>query len=119
MEADTKKRGRPQIISDFHKNLFNDFQGRALTNLYYVITAQGIICNSWAKDKFNRHFVKSTGQYKRQAILEQIGRMYLQNNYCENDCMMITEKAIEMLESKWTVKQVESWIRYGRNYNKW
>jgi hypothetical protein len=113
-----KKRGRPRIADDNHRTLFYDYQDRAQTNMYYVVVAYAIISKTWGEDKFKAHFVNSTGKYKRQAILEQIGRMYLQNGYSESDCMQIVDIALNLLE-KYTVKQVENWLRYCRNNDDW
>lgn len=113
-----KKRGRPRIADANHRMLFCNYQDRAQTNMYYAVVAYAIISKTWGDDKFKAHFVNSVGNYKRQAILEQIGRMYLQNGYSESDCMQIVDIALNLLE-KYTVKQVENWLRYCRNNDDW
>lgn len=119
LESDTKKRGRPSLTSDIFRTVFSNMQGRALTNMLYVSIAQEVICNQWGKDKFISVFVKQTGQFKYQSVLEQIGRMYYQNGFSESECLCITETAVKMLQNKWKVKTVADWIRHGRNTNEW
>jgi hypothetical protein len=119
LESDTKKRGRPTVTTNQHRILFFDKQGRALTNMFYVVIAQGILCNNWGEEKFKSLFVKSTGEFKNQSVLEQIGRMFYQNEFSESDCLTIAESAITMLQNKWKVKTVADWIRHGRNTNEW
>lgn len=121
MEADTKNksRGRPTIISDTWRALFPDKQGRALTNFIYVTEAQELLTDKYGADTFKSIFIKGNGNYRYHSILEQIGRMSLQNKYGKSECIEITEAALKLLKMNWTVKQVAAWIRRGRTTGEW
>lgn len=119
MESDTKKRGRPAVASPIFKAVFYDMQGRALTNMVYVAEAQRILSESWGMDRFKETFSKSTGKFKYQSVLEQIGRMSAQNGYNDESCIEIAELALKMLDHGYKVKAVSDWIRHGRNTNEW
>ena len=59
------------------------------------------------------------GRRRWTGIVEQIGKMYLQNNYSETTCTQTAEQAIFYLEIGMAPQAVESWIRQGRIANEW
>ena len=119
MESDSKKRGRPPKANVYWKTLFRDLQGRTLTNMYYVGEAQRLLIDAWGNERYLDVFVKQTGKFKYQSVLEQIGRMYDQNGYNEGSCIEIAETALKLLENGYRVKAVADWVRHGRNTNEW
>ena len=67
---------------------------------------------------FNTVFYHN-GRKRWACIVEQIGKMYLQNNYRETDCTQTADKAITYLQIGFAMRDVEQWIRQGRIANEW
>lgn len=127
MEADSKKkkRGRPTV---FTRTLGDDdfadvirAQGdvdseRSITNRPYYHEGLSIaqkVCNT------REIFYTPKGNCRRNCILEQIGRMSLQNNFDQESCEWALRVALSTLEKGCTVRQIEKYLRHGRNYNEW
>lgn len=123
-EAATKKRGRPTIHSDSLKEgmslMFPGLSERSLVNLYFAAGGYDVAEQLLGKDKASRSFLHSPDEpcgsklYRGQGILEQVGRMKLQDGYSDNDCKTIMGIALRLRDNGWTVRDVERWIRNGR-----
>ena len=127
METDSKKkkRGRPKV---FTRTLGDDdfadvirAQGdvdseRSITNRLYYHEGLSIaqkVCNT------REIFYTPKGNCRRNCILEQIGRMSLQNNYDQESCEWALKVALRALKEGFTVREIESYLRHGRNFNEW
>ena len=130
METDSKnKRGRPSIYQKLFGNdtsmreAIESFESleseRSKTNKLYYLEGMGIMQRHIGEDAFREIFHTPKGNARRSCIVEQIGRMSLQNNYDEDSCNLIADKAIAYLKGGYTVREIESWIRQGRNSNEW
>ena len=127
--ATRNKRGRPDIFEAYmvepdkarnlHRSVFNDKDGRTLTNEFYACYGYNHIIRDIRDEELKQIFWTEKGKWKAKGIAEQIGRMYLQNNYDLESCQRMTIKAVEFLEQGYTVKQIERWLRHGRNFNDW
>lgn len=115
MVADTEnKRGRPCIHPDFLYAIFNDREKRSAQNMYYAGAATTLL-NQQPGD----FFITDKGNYRRQGIAEQIGRMYKQDGYLESDCKKVYEMALDLYTRGYKVKTIEKWIRHGRTTGEW
>ena len=130
METDSKnKRGRPSIYQKLYgddaymRNAIEGFERleseRSKTNMLYYFEGMGILQRHIGEDAFREIFYTPKGKARRSCIVEQIGRMSIQNNYSEDSCNLIADKAIAYLKGGYTVREIESWIRQGRNNNEW
>ena len=128
METDSKnKRGRPSIYQKLYgddismRKVIEGFESleseRSKTNMLYRLEGRSIIQGHIGEDAYREIFFTPNGNFRRSCIVEQIGRMRLQNNYDEDSCILIADKAISYLESGYTVREVECWIRELRNNN--
>lgn len=128
METDSKnKRGRPSVYQKLYGDDismrkaiegFERFESeRSKTNMLYRLEGRSIIQGHIGEDAYREIFSTPNGNLRRSCIVEQIGRMRLQNNYDEDSCILIAEKAISYLESGYTVREIERWIRELRNNN--
>ena len=125
-----KKRGRPSIYYKQYgddptmRNAIDDMRDtesdRSRTNAIYYLEGMGILQRHLGEQGFADTFF-SPGKRKAvwTCIVEQIGRMSLQNNYSEESCKQIADLAIQYLKDGHTVRAVEKWIRHGRNTNEW
>ena len=114
--ATKKKRGRPaNPMLEVFRVSYPEREKRAAQNLYYVCAAVIEIL----KQKPGSFFVTGKGNFRRNGIAEQIGRMYEQNGYSEEDCKTIAEQAQELYKAGFSVKAIEKWIRTGRTTGEW
>ena len=123
--SEKKKRGRPSVFTrtlgddefaETVKQGINGESARSVTNaLYYQ---EGMLI---AKELCDVHevFFTSNGRGRRNCILEQLGRMKLQNNFDDESCKRVCEIALQALKDGYTVREMENYIRHGRNYNEW
>ena len=123
--SDKKKRGRPTVFTrtlgddsfaEYLKDAIRGESKRALTNALYSQEGLSIaqkVCDA------HKIFYTPNGHRRRNCILEQIGRMSLQNNYDEETYQKVCLAAIRDLENGCTVREIEEYIRHGRNYNDW
>ena len=132
METVSKnKRGRPSVyykqygddptLRGMIDGMMTDLESeRSKTNLIYYLEGMGILRRHLGDEGFEQHFFTPKGnKVKGKCIVEQIGRMRLQNNYSEESCRQIADVAIKLLQDGFTVRAVEKWIRQGRNSNTW
>ena len=127
MEADSekRKRGRPTVFArTFGDDDFADIiraqrdvdSERSITNRLYYHEGLSIaqkVCNT------HEIFYTPKGNCRRNCILEQIGRMSIQNNYDQESCEWALRVALSALEKGCTVRQIEKYLRHGRNHNEW
>lgn len=126
-----KKRGRPSI---YYKQYGDDPTMRSMidgmiteieserskTNFIYYLEGMTILQHHLGEQGFaDTFFTPVKRKAKWTCIVEQIGRMSLQNHYNEQSCNQIADTAIKLLKDGYTVRAVERWIRQGRNTNEW
>ena len=58
-------------------------------------------------------------EHEKPEILEQIGRMYMQDGFPQADCIEIARVAGNALSEGYTVKQVKAYIANGRKTGQW
>lgn len=115
MEADTKnKRGRPRKYGDILYAIFSDEEKRTAQNTYFASKAIMFL-----QQKPGDFFVTKKGKFRRKGIAEQIGRMYAQDGYPEDQCKRIGEMAMELFNAGYKVKAIEAMIRHGRTTGEW
>ena len=130
METVSKKRGRPKAEARIYgesgaammasnKQLFPELTGRSATNRLYYMAGFDIACKYMGKEQVKKIFFRENGRVYGSCILEQIGRMNLQNNYNEESCKEILNISIEMLQNGFSIRSIEKYIRHGRNTNEW
>lgn len=129
METDSKKRGRPDVFTrDYGENaevqkalMNNFFEGckRTITNTHYVVEGLRVANDVYGEDGAKEKFCYPSGKFKGACILEQIGRMRLQDGYSANDCADILKTAVLLREDGFKVKSVSQWIRNGRTTGEW
>ena len=133
--ASKKRRGRPTVYTRdlcgdqnagdsakaAHDSIFYDMEARARVNMHYVIAGLEIADALLGKDGARREFTApTTGRLKGQAILEQVGRMKLQDGYSDGDCRAVLGTALHLRNSEgWTVRDIERWIRHNRTTGEW
>lgn len=104
MEAATKKRrGRPPKFSDITYTGWNYESKRTAQNLHYVgITVIDIMGASPGS-----FFVTEKGNFRRQGIAEQIGRIYDSGLLDKEQCKELLDTVIQDYENGETVKTIE------------
>ena len=127
METDSKKkkRGRPSVFmrtlgderfAEVIRQSYDLESERSITNELYYHEGMSIaqkVCDT------REIFFTPKGKSQRNGILEQIGRMSLQNNYDQESCEWALKVALCALEDGHTVREIENYLRHGRNYNEW
>lgn len=58
-------------------------------------------------------------EHEKPEILEQIGRMYMQDGFPQEDCIEIARVAGNALSEGYTVKQMKAYIANGRKTGQW
>lgn len=126
-----KKRGRPSIyykqygddptMHNVIDNMMTDLESeRSKTNYIYYLGGMTLLQQHLGEQGFaDTFFTPGKRKAKWNCIVEQIGRMKLQNNYSDESCYQIADLAIQYLKNGHTVRAVEGWIRQGRNTNEW
>ncbi len=123
MEAATKnRRGRPniykahqvEIAEAINRNSFPSYSNRSLTNLLYVQAGMEIAQQLYGEEGTKQLFSTDRGNMKHKSILEQIGRMFLQNQFSEESCKNALSEAVELLQQGAKVKDIERAIRITR-----
>lgn len=127
METDSikKRRGRPSVfmrtlgdesLAEVIRQSYDLESERSITNELYYQEGMSIarkLCDT------RQIFFTPKGKSRRNCILEQIGRMSLQNNYDQESCEWALKVALRALEEGHTVREIENYLRHGRNYNEW
>ena len=111
MEAATKnRRGRPKLPGTIAAEMiFTEKETRAAQNMYYAGT---FIHN--AGYSYNSFFVTGKGNFRRQGIAEQIGRMLKADLITIEQAKELAQLAIDDYNSGTSVKQIESTLRLYR-----
>lgn len=125
--ASKKKKGRPSVFArpsgreeeQVYKSIFESLHtgsARKLANMLYVTEGHSI-----ADECVNvrETFFTKDGTAKGQAILEQIGRMRLQDGYSEDSCKTVLEVSVKLWQAGLPVKTIESKIRQSRISGNW
>ena len=108
MEAASKnKRGRPSVFArpggreeeQVYKSIFEPLHtgsARKLANSLYVTDGFNV-----AAECVNARetFYTKDGTARGKAILEQIGRMHLQDGYSEEDCKIVLDVSIKLWQA--------------------
>ena len=123
-DATKKKRGRPTAfertfgdnsLKAAYKSMGSNYDSdRAYTNDLYSTEGHSIATDHLGKEKVRAIFFTKAGNYKGKAILEQIGRMSLQNGYDRETCEAVLDAAVKAMEQGLTIRHIERWIRHGR-----
>ena len=127
METDSKKkkRGRPSVfmrtlgdesLAEVIRQSYDLESERSITNELYYQEGMSIarkLCDT------REIFFTPKGKSRRNCILEQIGRMSLQNNFDQESCEWALKVALRALEEGYTVREIENYLRHGRNFNEW
>lgn len=125
-DATKKRRGRPTVLSrqfdkqgeaemqTCYKDLFSYDSKRSYTNLHYHIEGDSIAKEFLGEEETRTTFYTKTGNFKGAAILEQIGRMSIQDGYSRESCKEILQTAIKAMKDGYSIKFIEKWIRHGR-----
>lgn len=123
-DATPKKRGRPTAYqrefgdeAQSFKTAFTAMSSydseRSNTNDLYYMEGFSIASKTEGVNARETFFTKA-GNHKGKSILEQIGRMSLQDGYSRKACEEILHAAIKGMEEGYTIKFIEKWIRHGR-----
>ena len=120
MEQDKRGRGRPKI--DTHISEAYATSRRQAVNAVYMYEGVELIsvaateipdtCLLWRSDASTR----TAGG--KQGILEQLGRMLIQDKFSPDDCITIANFAIQALKAGHTSREIEKAIRKVRLTNK-
>jgi hypothetical protein len=112
-----KRRGRPSItekiagsnVSDFEQVITNGKKyrsRRSIVDAAYAITAASILLSEAASDIDDLELI-CCEEYQCRSILNQLGRMYRQDGYSENDVIEIAKEAIKGKRDGRGVKEIE------------
>ena len=129
-----QKRGRPSV---YERTGFQAFEKaaksvsgvkttRGLANVLYQTDGLAIVIEA-ASDIRNVDLLCSSiidveaGKpvKMKQGILEQIGRLHMQDGRRRIDCAYVAQLAANALADGYTAKQVEKFVRQGRLTHKW
>ena len=124
-----KRRGRPSItekiagsnVSDFEQVITNGKKyrsRRSIVDAAYAITAASILLSEAASEIDDLELI-CCEEYQCRSILNQLGRMYRQDGYSENDVIEIAKEAIKGKRDGRSVKEIEQYIRHGRLTGEW
>lgn len=115
--AENRKRGRPAI--DIGITSYLDGTRRTKVNAKYMYEAISLISEAaseipdssmlWYSDDITQ---TATGKH---GILEQIGRMYLQDQMSYDSCVFIANLSISALKAGCTSREIEYAVRKIRN----
>lgn len=125
--ASKNKRGRPSVFARpggreeeaAYKGIFvplHTGSARKLANSLYV--TEGINAAAECVNVRETFYTKD-GTAKGKAILEQIGRMRLQEGYSADTCKTILEVSVTLWKAGIPVKTIESKIRKSRISGSW
>lgn len=113
MEQEKRKRGRPRIDTHLTEEL--DLGRRQTVNKVYMYEGMYLITEAaseipngdvlWNENR-EAQTVKS-----RDGILEQLGRMVMQDNLKHDDCVAVANLAIRAVMGGFTNREVENTVR--------
>lgn len=129
-----RRRGRPDVFSrdtefaaddEYSKGMREGLakrfnykpKSRSTTNLYYVLEgmemAEKILGPKYYKEVFTRTLIHEEPYH--QVVLEQLGRMRLQNGFTYMQCVRYVFDAAYYLKSGCTGHEVAAYLRKERN----
>lgn len=133
MEAasESKKRGRPNVyaqagMDDIRDQIIKDKGSRAAQNEFYIMDAITAIERLSPKGRERIYFVpdgllamttqeaKRAGYKRDSTILEQLGRVLIQDKLSDADFVLLAEKAAVFKEQGYASKEIAKWIRSVR-----
>lgn len=92
MVSDTEnKRGRPAKFNEALYMIWDDREKRAAQNIYYA----GFTVREILNQKPGDFFVNKRGTFRRQAIAEQIGRIYKEGLLTADQCRELAQVAMD------------------------
>lgn len=113
MEEKKRGRGRPRL--DTHLAEVPGYSRRQTVNSMYMFEAVQLISEAATEipdSELLWHVDDATQSAEgKNGILEQIGRMLLQDNFEPCDCVLITNRAIAALKNGCTCREIEKAIR--------
>ena len=120
MEQEKRGRGRPKI--DTHITEYGAPSRRQAINAMYMFEGVHLLSVAATEIPDNDllwHSDDATQTAKsKNGILEQLGRMIVQDHYKEEDCVCIANLAIAALKNGKTSREIEKAIRNVRTANK-
>lgn len=120
MEQEKRGRGRPKI--DAHLTEVGAPSRRQAINAMYMFEGVHLLSVA-ATDIPDSHLLWESDDAtmtakSKNGILEQLGRMVVQDNYKQEDCVYIANLAIAALKNGKTSREIEKAIRNVRMTNK-
>lgn len=120
MEQEKRGRGRPKI--DTHLTEIGAPSRRQAINAMYMFEGVRLLSVA-ATDIPDSHLLWESDDAtmtakSKNGILEQLGRMMVQDNYKQEDCVYIANLAIAALKNGKTSREIEKAIRTVRMTNK-
>lgn len=120
MEQEKRGRGRPKI--DTHLTEIGAPSRRQAINAMYMFEGVHLLSVA-ATDIPDSHLLWHSDDAtmtakNKNGILEQLGRMVVQDNYKQDDCVYIANLAIVALKNGKTSREIEKAIRNVRMTNK-
>ena len=126
----TKHRGRPSIYERYYgensaeakrstEAIFSGRCKRTVANSLYTSFGLDVAFETMGEAEARKTFYDQNGNGKGACILEQIGRMYRQDNYSFDDCAEALKRAVAFRADGWNAKEVEAWLRRVRMTGKW
>ena len=134
MSAPSKrKRGRPDVFErDYHEysdssrilfapKVYAEYRTkRSAANNYYMSHGFGIIKESASDIPYSDLFINvNEKEIYCKSILEQLGRMLIQDGYSKEDIVTVAKIAAELRHDGYKVKQIAQYIRKSRKTNEW
>lgn len=120
MEQEKRDRGRPKI--DTHITEFGASSRRQAVNAMYMYERAHLLSVA-ATDIPDGHLLYQSDDAtmtvkSKNGILEQLGRMVVQDHYKQDDCVYIANLAINALKAGCASREIETAIRNVRTTNK-
>ena len=120
MEQEKRGRGRPKI--DTHLTEIGAPSRRQAINAMYMFEGVHLLSVA-ATDIPDSHLLRQSDDAtmttkSKNGILEQLGRMVVQDKYGQEDCVYIANLAINALKAGCTSRTIEKAIRNVRTSNK-
>lgn len=93
---------------------------RTVADMAYVFKAADILLSEAASEiEGPEVLINHQTQYVCRSILNQLGRMYLTENYSKESVIRVAQAAIQDKKNGYSVKEIENYIRNGRVTGEW
>ena len=120
MEQDKRGRGRPKV--DTHITEAYASSRRQAVNAVYMYEGVELISVAATEIPDSHLLWRSDASTQtaggKQGVLEQLGRMLIQDKFSQDDCITIANFAIQALKAGHTSREIEKAIRKVRLTNK-